>query len=265
MADGEVSTGPTDLNSTALNDIATNGALLNQGISQLIEAVGGLSSIVLPATKGGTGHDVYAIGDLLAADTTTSLARLADVATGNALISGGLNTMPSWGKIGLTTHVVGTLPIANGGTNKTSFTAYALVCGGTTTTGALQSVASVGTAGQILTSNGAGTLPTFQTLTDGIAGYLLVPSNQSYRIWLNSPFACTITSTTTQSTAGTCSLAFNINGTPVGGSANSVSTSQQTVTRSSANSVAVGNYIEVTVSSASGCTGLSFMIALTRP
>jgi hypothetical protein len=45
------------------------------------------------------------------------LSKLADVATGNALISGGVSTAPSWGKIGLTTHVSGVLPVANGGTN----------------------------------------------------------------------------------------------------------------------------------------------------
>ena len=54
------------------------------------------------------------------------------------------------------------LPIAGGGTGAASFTAYAVICGGTTTTGALQSIASVGTSGQVLTSNGAGALPTFQ-------------------------------------------------------------------------------------------------------
>jgi len=41
------------------------------------------------------------------------LARLAAVATGNALISGGVGTISSWGKIGLTTHVSGRLPFAN--------------------------------------------------------------------------------------------------------------------------------------------------------
>jgi hypothetical protein len=56
------------------------------------------------------------VGDLLYANTTTTLAKLPDVATGNALISGGVNTAPAWGKIGLTTHVSGVLPVANGGT-----------------------------------------------------------------------------------------------------------------------------------------------------
>ena len=56
----------------------------------------------------------------------------------------------------------GTALVADGGTGNTTFTAYSVVCGGTTTTAALQSVASVGTSGQVLTSNGAGALPTFQ-------------------------------------------------------------------------------------------------------
>lgn len=73
-------------------------------------------------TAGGTGQTVYAVGDLLYADTTTTLAKLADIATGNALISGGVNTAPSWGKIGLTTHVSGTLGPGNGGTGINSYT-----------------------------------------------------------------------------------------------------------------------------------------------
>ncbi len=52
-----------------------------------------------------------------------------------------------------------------GGTGLASTTAYAVLCGGTTSTSALQSIASVGTSGQVLTSNGAGALPTFQAAT----------------------------------------------------------------------------------------------------
>lgn len=71
----------------------------------------------LPATNGGTGQSLYAVGDLLYADTTTSLAKLADIATGNVLLSGGVSTAPAWGKVSLTTAVSGILPLANGGTN----------------------------------------------------------------------------------------------------------------------------------------------------
>jgi hypothetical protein len=74
----------------------------------------------LSIANGGTGLTSYTIGDLIFASGTTTLTKLADVATGNALISGGVGVAPSWGKIGLTTHVSGTLPIANGGTGSTT-------------------------------------------------------------------------------------------------------------------------------------------------
>lgn len=67
----------------------------------------------LSAARGGTGTGTYAVGDILYASTTSALSRLADVATGNALISGGVNTAPSWGKIALSTHVSGNLPVTN--------------------------------------------------------------------------------------------------------------------------------------------------------
>ena len=81
-------------------------------------------SATLVATSGGTGQSSYAVGDLLYASTTTALSKLADVATGNALISGGVGVAPSWGKIGLTTHISGTLAQANGGTGVTTAPAF---------------------------------------------------------------------------------------------------------------------------------------------
>lgn len=82
----------------------------------LSATTGDLTLATVPATLGGTGQTSYAVGDLLYASTTTALSKLADVATGNALISGGVNTAPAWGKIGLTTHISGVLDPANGGT-----------------------------------------------------------------------------------------------------------------------------------------------------
>jgi len=116
----------------------------------------------LPAANGGTGLAAYAVGDLVYASGTTTLATLADVATGNALISGGVGVAPAWGKIGLATHVSGTLPVANGGTGIATATAYAVICAGTTATGPWQALASLGSSGDVLTSNGAGALPTWQ-------------------------------------------------------------------------------------------------------
>jgi hypothetical protein len=67
----------------------------------------------------------------------------------------------------ITAGWTGTLGVDRGGIGSGSATAYAVLCGGTTSTGALQSVASVGTAGHVLTSNGAGALPTFQAAGGG--------------------------------------------------------------------------------------------------
>ena len=117
----------------------------------------------LIAANGGTGFASYAVGDLLYANTTTTFAKLADMATGNALISGGVSTAPSWGKIGLTTHVSGTLPISNGGTNATATPTAGAVAYGS---GTAYDFTTVGTSGQVLTSAGAGT-PTWTTPTTG--------------------------------------------------------------------------------------------------
>jgi hypothetical protein len=81
-----------------------------------------ISSGTLGAANGGTGLSSYAVGDLIYASGATTLTTLAGVATGNALISGGLTTAPLWGKIGLTTHVSGTLGVTNGGTGVTTST-----------------------------------------------------------------------------------------------------------------------------------------------
>ncbi len=55
------------------------------------------------------------------------------VVTGNVLLSGGILTAPSWGKVGLTTHVSGILPVANGGTGtSTSFTPGSIIFAGST-------------------------------------------------------------------------------------------------------------------------------------
>ena len=102
----------------------TDGKLFYKDNANAVQVIGWK---VVPATAGGTGQTSYAVGDLIYANTTTTLAKLPDVATGNALISGGVGVAPSWGKIGLTTHVSGTLPTANGGTNLTSFTANGVV------------------------------------------------------------------------------------------------------------------------------------------
>lgn len=78
---------------------------------------------VLPPEFGGTGLESYVIGDLITASGANDLTRLPAVAVGNVLISGGVATPSSWGKVDLTVHITGVLPPANGGLGISSFTA----------------------------------------------------------------------------------------------------------------------------------------------
>jgi hypothetical protein len=50
----------------------------------------------LAVADGGTGLSSYAVGDLLYASGATTLAKLADVAVGSYLRSGGVTTAPLW-------------------------------------------------------------------------------------------------------------------------------------------------------------------------
>lgn len=76
----------------------------------------------LGATTGGTGQTTVTTGDILYGSAANTWSKLAGVATGNALISGGVGVAPSWGKIALTTHVSGVLPVASGGLNLSTYT-----------------------------------------------------------------------------------------------------------------------------------------------
>ncbi len=88
-----------------------------------------------------------------------------DPSTGQVYIkrSGVGNT--GWSQI--LTSTTGVLPVPNGGTGKSTFVPFSVVAGGTTTTTPLQQVSGVGTSGQLLTSNGAGLLPTWQAAPSG--------------------------------------------------------------------------------------------------
>jgi len=123
-------------NGSGTISIANTGVLsFSSGTTGLTPSAATTGAVTLAGTliavNGGTGFSSYAVGDLLYANTTTTLAKLPDVVTGNALISGGVGVAPSWGKIGLTTHVSGILPVANGGTGVATATANTVFAGPT--------------------------------------------------------------------------------------------------------------------------------------
>ena len=68
---------------------------------------------------------------------------------------------------------------ADGGTGRSSHTAFAVLCGGTTTTAAQQDVGSLGSAGQVLTSAGAGALPSWASVTAGAIGYIVLEDQKA--------------------------------------------------------------------------------------
>ena len=99
--------------------------------------------------------------------TNLSAAALSGVLPVGVTGGSGLSIATSQltGTVSLTTQVSGILPVANGGTGDSSFTANQVVIGGTASTNPLAQVAA-GTSGQVLTSNGSAA-PTWQTATAG--------------------------------------------------------------------------------------------------
>ena len=145
-----------------------------------------LSGTALPVANGGTGLTAGTSGGIpayTATGTITSSAALTDnvlmlgggagavptslaagLGTTSTLLHGNAAGEATWGAVRLTTDVSETLPVSSGGTGVATLTTYAPLFGGTTGTGAVQS-GTVGTTGQVLTSNGAGALPTFQAIS----------------------------------------------------------------------------------------------------
>ena len=124
-------------------------------------------------------------GDMIDGGASGAATRLAGntTSTKNFLTStgsGGTANTPGWGTI-----AASDVPVLNQNTTRTSsnetdivevvssstglgsVTAYAVVTGGATSTSSLQTVAALGSSGQVLTSQGAGSLPVFQTIPTG--------------------------------------------------------------------------------------------------
>ena len=115
-----------------------------------------------PLTTSGAGNTVTILDDgTIPTDFLTDSGSANPSSNAIAMSGGtGLNTTGAGAVV--TTNLDSPVIVENGGSERTSATAFSVICGGTTSTDPHQSVASVGTANQILTSNGAGSLPTFQ-------------------------------------------------------------------------------------------------------
>lgn len=114
--------------------------------------IAGSGNTLTTELTGLTNHNV-----LIGAGTPTITNVSPSATSGVPLISQGASADP----------LFGTAVVAGGGTGNTSFTAFSVIAAGTTTTGPFQNVSGVGTSGQILTSNGAAALPTWQNSAPG--------------------------------------------------------------------------------------------------
>jgi microcystin-dependent protein len=147
---------------TVKTSAQVGGVVILNGESTLVfcdgsEAQAGIETAAvgtLTVSGGGTGSTTFTAGFVKSPGGTGALTSSATVALGS--------------------EVSGTLPVANGGTGLSSTTAYGVITGGTTSTGNFQN-AGAGTSGQVLTSNGASALPTWQTPASAFsAGMILL-------------------------------------------------------------------------------------------
>lgn len=91
-----------------------------------------------------------------------------------------------------------------------------------------------------------------------------LPKNGDYVIIQNNDVERTITATVSDADSGTCTATFKINTTPLGGTANGVSSAEQVRTHSSANVLGVGDDLVVTISSNSACEKMRLNVKTTR-
>ncbi len=187
-------------------EAATSFSGAGSGLTAL--NAGNISSGTLVAARGGTGQSSYTTGDVLYASGATALSKLSDVATGSVLASGGVGVAPIYTSAptlsganitGLPfSGVTGTVPVAQGGTNITSYTTGDIpYASGATTISKLAAVAS----GSVLASNGVGAAPIY-TSAPAISGANLTSTSVPNSALQSSVAIYTSTTWTPTDTSG---------------------------------------------------------------
>ncbi len=128
--------------------------------------------------------------------------------------------------------VFGTAVVPGGGTGLTSTATFALVAGGTTATGNLQQVSGLGSAGEVLTSAGAGALPTWAAAgtPSAMAPYLNV-TGTTQTMAVNQGYVSNNAGLVTFTPPATCAVGtvFAIAGSGAGGWTIDLAANSQTI------------------------------------
>jgi hypothetical protein len=94
-------------------------------------------------------------GDILYASGANTPARLAKSTTSTQYLANtGTSNAPAWNEVALATGVSGTLPVGNGGTGATTFTANGILVGNSTS--AVAVTATMATKGHLMAGDGSG-------------------------------------------------------------------------------------------------------------
>lgn len=98
----------------------------------------------------------YTVGDIIYADSATTLNKIPGTAVGDVLLSDGVGAAPKYGLVNLTTSVANVLPVVNGGTGNSSYVDGELLIGNSTGNTLTKSTISPGTGISVV--NGPGTI-----------------------------------------------------------------------------------------------------------
>ena len=177
------------MSGATLKKIGTT-ASSNIGDNRVVRGDGGLkgiqgSGVIVDDSDNMSGINILSVVDDATTRTNLGLGTISTQNSNSVSITGGsitgiteLGTISSQDSdsvsiTGGSVTGITDIAVADGGSGRGTATAYAVVCGGTTATAAQQSIASAGVAGQLLTSNGAAALPTFQDAGGGGGGNFL--------------------------------------------------------------------------------------------
>ncbi len=147
FVNGVTSSIQTQLNAKASTTLTNTHILVGNG-SNIATDVAMSGNVTISNTGATTIGAGVVTNSMLAGSIAASKLVGSDIATVGTVTTGTWNAT--------------TIAVNHGGTSNTSFTAFSVLCAGTTSTGAFQNVSGLGTSGQVLTSNGAGALPTWQ-------------------------------------------------------------------------------------------------------